>query len=77
MSVGVDFDFPRWLAARRGSMEQSAKEGAAYAFSGERKFRRTLGMARPVTMALEVSDESKTEVAVTTTGEVGTVAGAV
>jgi Zn-dependent protease with chaperone function len=55
MSVGVDFDFPRWLAARRGTMEQSAKEGAAYAFSGERKFRRTLGMARPVTMALEAT----------------------
>jgi Zn-dependent protease with chaperone function len=55
MSVGVDFDFARWLAARRGSMEQSAREGAAYAFSGERKFRRTLGMARPVTMALEAT----------------------
>jgi Zn-dependent protease with chaperone function len=55
MSVGVDFDFARWLAHRRGSMEQSAREGAAYAFSGERKFRRTLGMARPVTMALEAT----------------------
>lgn len=55
MSVGVDFDFARWLAARRGSMEQSAREGAAYAFTGERKFRRTLAMARPVTMALEAT----------------------
>ena len=55
MSVGVDFDFARWLAHRRGSMEQSAREGAAYAFSGERKFRRALGMARPVTMALEAT----------------------
>jgi Zn-dependent protease with chaperone function len=54
-SVGVDFDFPRWLAARRGQMEQSAREGAAYAFSGERRFRRTLAMARPVTMALEAT----------------------
>jgi len=36
-------------------MEQSAREGAAYAFAGERKFRRTLGMARPVTMALEAT----------------------
>ena len=55
MSVGVDFDFARWLAARRGSVEQQAREGAAYAFSGERKFRRTLGSARPVTMALEAT----------------------
>ena len=36
-------------------MEQSAREGAAYAFSGERRFRRTLAMARPVTMALEAT----------------------
>src|SRR5262245_4188982 len=55
MSVGVDFDFARWLAARRGAMEQSAREGAAYAFANERKFRRTLAMARPVTMALEAT----------------------
>jgi len=55
MSVGVDFDFAKWIAIRRGSMEQSAREGAAYAFAGERKFRRTLGMARPVTMALEAT----------------------
>jgi Zn-dependent protease with chaperone function len=55
MSVGVDFDFARWIAQRRGQMEQSAREGAAYAYSGERKFRRTLMMARPVTMALEAT----------------------
>ena len=55
MSVGVDFDFARWLAARYGAMEQSAREGAAYAFVGERKFRRTLAIARPVTMALEAT----------------------
>jgi Zn-dependent protease with chaperone function len=55
MSVGVDFDFARWIAARRGAMEQSAREGAAYAYSGERKFRRNLMLARPVTMALEAT----------------------
>jgi Zn-dependent protease with chaperone function len=55
MSVGVDFDFAKWIATRRGSMEQQAREGAAYAFTSERKFRRTLGMARPVTMALEAT----------------------
>jgi Zn-dependent protease with chaperone function len=55
MSVGVDFDFQRWIAARRGAMEQQAREGAAYAFTGERKFRRNLNIARPVTMALEAT----------------------
>src|SRR5262249_38349030 len=55
MSVGVEFDFARWLAARRGAMEQQAREGAAYAFAGERKFRRTLAMARPVTIAIEAT----------------------
>ncbi|MGE5187317.1 MAG: M48 family metallopeptidase [Acidobacteriota bacterium] len=55
MSVGVDFDFAKWLAHRRGAIEQQAREGAAYAFSGERKFRRTLTLARPVTMALEAT----------------------
>lgn len=55
MSVGVDFDFARWIAERRGSQEMAAREGAAYAFSNERKFRRTLNLARPVTIALEAT----------------------
>jgi len=55
MSVGVDFDLAKWIAARRGALEQQAREGAAYAFSGERKFRRTLTIARPVMMALEAT----------------------
>lgn len=55
MSAGVDFDLARWIAARRGSMEQQAREGATYAYVGERTFRRTLAMARPVTMALEAT----------------------
>ena len=54
-SAGVDFDFVRWLAARRNKDEQQAREGAAYAFSNERRFRRTLNIARPVTMALEAT----------------------
>jgi len=55
MSVGVDFDFAKWIAVRRGSLEQQQREGATYAFAGERKFRRTLTIARPVTMALEAT----------------------
>ena len=55
MSVGVDFDFAKWIAARRGSLEQQQRDGATYAFAGERTFRRTLTIARPVTMALEAT----------------------
>jgi Zn-dependent protease with chaperone function len=55
MTVGVDFDFEKWIAQRRGTMEQQQRDGATYAFAGERKFRRTLMMARPVTMALEAT----------------------
>jgi Zn-dependent protease with chaperone function len=55
MSVGVDFDFARWIAARRGALEQQQRDGATYAFAGERTFRRTLTIARPVTMALEAT----------------------
>jgi Zn-dependent protease with chaperone function len=55
MSAGVDFDFARWIAARRGAQEQSAREGAAYAFTSERKFRRNLMLAYPVRAALEAT----------------------
>ena len=55
MTVGVDFDFARYIAERRGQVEQRAREGASYAYSGERKVRRTLAAARPVTMALEAT----------------------
>jgi Zn-dependent protease with chaperone function len=55
MSVGVDFDFAKWIAARRGSIEQQWRDGATYAYAGERSFRRNLAMARPVTMAIEAT----------------------
>jgi Zn-dependent protease with chaperone function len=54
-SVGVDFDFGRYVAMRRGAIEQQHRDGAAYAYAGERKFRRTLTAARPVTMAIEAT----------------------
>jgi len=54
MSTGIDFDFQRWIAQRRGAMEQRAREGSTYAFAGEAKFRRALGV-RPVAMALEAT----------------------
>lgn len=53
--VDFDFDFAKWIAARRGSVEAQEREGAAYAFANERKFRRTLQIARPVTIAIEAT----------------------
>lgn len=53
--VGVDFDFARYVAYRRGMIEQRAREGGAYAYSGERKVRRTLASARPVGLAIEAT----------------------
>jgi Zn-dependent protease with chaperone function len=55
MTAGVDFDFARWIASRRSAMGQQAREGVAYAYSGELKFRRTLAAARPVTIAIEAT----------------------
>jgi len=54
-SVGVDFDFGRYVAMRRGAIEQQHRDGASYSYTGERKFRRTLAAARPVTMAIEAT----------------------
>ena len=53
--IGIDFDFARYIAHRRGMVEQRARDGSAYAYSGERKVRRTLGSARPVVIALEAT----------------------
>src|ERR1051325_6794706 len=66
MSVGVDFDFAKWIAQRRGQQEQQQRDGATYAFAGERKFRKTLTFAQPVVMALEATsrlwrDSARTE----------------
>jgi Zn-dependent protease with chaperone function len=55
MTVGVDFDFARYLQEKRGQLAQRARDGAAYSYAGERKVRRTLTAARPVTMAIEAT----------------------
>lgn len=51
--AAIDFDFPRYVAMRRGQLEQRARDGAVYSFVGERKVRRTLGAAKPVALAIE------------------------
>jgi Zn-dependent protease with chaperone function len=54
--MSVDFDFARYVARRRGDVEQRARDGAAYAYSGARKVQRTLAGARPVTLAIEATN---------------------
>lgn len=51
----VDLDFSRYVALRRGDAETRARDGAAYAYAGEHKVRRTLAYARPVTLAIEAT----------------------
>ncbi|MCG8418643.1 MAG: M48 family metallopeptidase [Proteobacteria bacterium] len=51
----IDFDFARYIAERRGQVEQRARDGGAYAFASERKFRRTLDSVRPVAIAIEAT----------------------
>lgn len=53
--ISIDFDFPRYIAQRKGEVEQRARDGAAYAFGGERKLRRALVSARPVAIAIEAT----------------------
>jgi Zn-dependent protease with chaperone function len=52
---GVDLDFARYVAYRRGVLYQRARDGSAYAYRGEAKMRRALNTARPVTMAIEAT----------------------
>jgi Zn-dependent protease with chaperone function len=51
----VDLDFSRYVAMRRGQFEQNKREGHAYAYVGEHRVRRTLAMAKPVTLAIEAT----------------------
>ncbi len=53
--TGIDFDFARYIAYRRGVVQMRARDGAAYAYAGEHKVRRALTTARPVSMAIEAT----------------------
>ncbi len=53
--MNVDLDFQRYVERRRGASEAQAREGAAYAYAGDQRVRRTLDGLRPVRMALEAT----------------------
>jgi Zn-dependent protease with chaperone function len=53
--VGIDFDFVRYVNYRKGQVDQRERDGAAYAYSGERKLRHALTSTRPVIIAIEAT----------------------
>src|SRR5262245_30522736 len=55
MAAEVEFDFQRYVAIRKGQAEKRARDGAAYAYRGEHRIRRTLYVARPVAIAIEAT----------------------
>lgn len=57
----MDFDFARYIAERRGEMAARSQTGTSYAFSGERKLRRSFVGTRPVAMAIEATNRLWTE----------------
>ena len=53
--AAVDLDFQRYVERRKGSKEASAREGAAYAYSGDLRVLRTLDSISPVKLAVEAT----------------------
>ncbi|HEY7954079.1 MAG TPA: M48 family metalloprotease [Polyangia bacterium] len=51
----VDFDFQRYVERRKGALAAQAREGAAYAYSGDLKVLRTLDKLRPVRISVEAT----------------------
>jgi Zn-dependent protease with chaperone function len=52
----IDFDFQRYVERRKGARQAAAREGAAYAYTGDLKVRRTLAQLRPVGLALAATE---------------------
>jgi hypothetical protein len=53
--ASIDFDFQRYIERRKGAREAQAREGAAYAYSGDLRLLRALDRLRPVKLALEAT----------------------
>ena len=55
---GIDLDFVRYVARRRGDAAERAWGSAGYAYAGDAKLRRTLGRVTPVTLAVEATERA-------------------
>jgi len=51
----IDLSFSRYVAARKDAAQARSREGAAYAYAGDLRVRRTLDKIRPVTLAVEAA----------------------
>lgn len=57
MTVEVDLDFGRYIERRKGALEAQVREGAAYAYGGDLRVKKTLDSLRPVRMAIESTSQ--------------------
>jgi len=55
VGLDVDLDFQRYIERRKGALEAQAREGAAYAYGGDLRVKKTLDSLRPVRLAVEAS----------------------
>lgn len=51
----IDLSFSRYVAARKGEASSQEREGAAYAYDGDLKWRTRMDRIRPVTLAVEAA----------------------
>ncbi|MEO6951919.1 MAG: M48 family metalloprotease [Polyangia bacterium] len=55
MALEIDLDFQRYVERRRGALEQQVREGAAYAYGADTRFKKTLDTITPVRVAIEAT----------------------
>lgn len=55
MTLEIDLDFQRYVERRRGVLEQQVREGAAYAYGADTRFKKTLDTLAPVRVAIEAT----------------------
>ncbi len=55
MAVSVDLDFQRYIERKKGARDAQTREGAAYAYGGDLRVKKTLFSLRPVRMAVEAT----------------------
>jgi len=53
VAIDVDLDFQRYVERRKGALEAQAREGSAYAYSGDLRVKKTLDSIKPVRLAVE------------------------
>jgi Zn-dependent protease with chaperone function len=55
MPVDIDLDFQRYVERKKGALEAQVREGGAYAYGADVRFKKTLDAVRPVRVAIEAT----------------------